>query len=843
MSSLNKIIIRGFKSFKNETSIQIPKNGLTAIVGENGSGKSNLVDAITFVLGRRSSKLRAERLPQLIYNGGENGSPAKKAKVQLEFDNRNGTFDPIFKEVSTNGHDRKSIKIGRKITQNSSTYTFMGKNCKYSVVEDILNLANIDESKQNIINQGKITEIVNMRAQKRREIIDELAGISDYEKKKRRAISDLREVKEKLMTNRVILGERRGQLNRLRKERETALSFQKKEKELDTVKDSIIQRKRNNKIDQINNYRKKFEEIKNEVSALEEELEEKDKKGEKLERNLSEMRDRGESDRDQELQNRIEQIKMDLVKKRGEINSKEKEIENLKETIQELKNIRANQKKMSSRSSKSRAVKELLKRDRGGVYGTIEGLMEVEPKYQIAIETAAGGHLNDLIVDSRATAIESVNYLKKNKIGRARFLPLRRISEGRKSPGSKKALKLDGVIGYAIDLVDFQSKYRRAFSYVFRDTLVAENLEAVEQVDNVRVVTLDGDVLSRGGAISGGNSKKRKKKSNHGNKNFQEKIDSKNKRIKALQKEIKSTRRELSELSEKLEELEEKKTKKTKENRKIKKEIEQTQKELDKIKKRRKELYRKLEKARSKKSKFDKEIGQLESELEGLPTIEEGKEIIDEPVQDLIKKKRRLQRELDKLKPVNMKSIEEYEEFKEKVEELENKISLLREEKREVERLIGDIERKKKEQFYSKMEVLSDNFGDIFERLFQGGSAHLELEEEGNIESGLLIKAHPPGKELNVLSSLSGGEKSLTAIAFIFAVQELSPSPFYIMDEIDAALDKRRSRRLAQLLEEYSEESQLILISHNEETAKHARALYGVSMTDSQSRVLSVELN
>lgn len=842
MSKLNKITIKGFKSFKKKTELPLPKEGLTAILGENGSGKSNLVDAITFVLGRRSSKLRAQRLSQLIYNGGENGSPAKKARVQLELENEDGEFDPIFGKKSTNGHDRDTVKIGRKVTENSSSYTFMGENCRYSLVEEILDQANIDESKQNIVNQGKITEIVNMRAKKRREIIDDLAGISNYEKKKREAISDLREVKEKLNTNRVILGERRGQLNRLKEERKAALDFQKKKKELNRVKDSIVQRKRNNKVDQIENYREKFEETKKEVSRLEEELEEKDREGEKLEKQLTKMRGQQEDDEEKELQNKIEQIKMKLVKKRGNVNSKEKEIENLKDSIKELKNLRANQKKRSS-SNKSRAVKELLKRDRGGVYGTIEGLMEVDPKYRIGIETAAGGHLHDLIVDSRSTAIESVNYLKKNKLGRARFLPLRKISEGRRSPDSKKALKMDGVIGYAIDLVDFESKYRRAFSYVFKDTLIAEELEAVKQVDNVRVVTLDGDVLSRGGAISGGQSKKKKKKSKKGKKEFEKKIQNKKERIESLQGKVKSSREEIKKLSDKLDELEKKQDLKNEKDEELKDEIEKKQKKLDRIKKKRKEIYRKLEKKRTKKNRFDKEMGQLESELEGLSEVEEKEGLIDEPVQDLVKKKRRLGRELDKLKPVNMKSIEEYEESKKEVDELEEKIALLREEKREVERMIGDIERKKKEQFYRKMNALSENFGKIFERLFQGGSAHLELEEEGNIESGLLIKAHPPGKELNVLTSLSGGEKSLTAIAFIFAVQELSPSPFYVMDEIDAALDKRRSGRLAKLLEEYSKESQFILISHNEETAKHARALYGVSMADSQSQILSMELN
>ncbi|MDY6774354.1 MAG: AAA family ATPase, partial [Candidatus Nanohaloarchaea archaeon] len=113
---------------------------------------------------------------------------------------------------------------------------------------------------------------------------------------------------------------------------------------------------------------------------------------------------------------------------------------------------------------------------------------------------------------------------------------------------------------------------------------------------------------------------------------------------------------------------------------------------------------------------------------------------------------------------------------------------------------------------------------------------------EGNIDSGLKIEAQPPDKDPHVIDSLSGGEKSLTAIAFVFALQEYNPSPFYVMDEIDAALDAKNSKRLSELLKDYSEDYQLIVISHNNETVRHADRAYGVSMQEGVSQVRSVEL-
>ncbi|MFB6295084.1 MAG: AAA family ATPase, partial [Candidatus Nanohaloarchaea archaeon] len=144
--------------------------------------------------------------------------------------------------------------------------------------------------------------------------------------------------------------------------------------------------------------------------------------------------------------------------------------------------------------------------------------------------------------------------------------------------------------------------------------------------------------------------------------------------------------------------------------------------------------------------------------------------------------------------------------------------------------------------FMATLEEVNEAFQDIFTTLFDGGDAWLELEEDGNIDSGLKIEAQPPDKDPHVIDSLSGGEKSLTAVAFVFALQEYDPSPFYIMDEIDAALDDQNSKRLSELLREYADEYQLIMISHNNETVRHADRAYGVSMQDGVSQVRSVEL-
>ncbi|RLE34141.1 chromosome segregation protein SMC, partial [Candidatus Acetothermia bacterium] len=153
MATINKVELVGFKSFRKRTVIPF-FDGVTAVVGENGSGKSNLFDAISFVMGRRSSQLRADRLEHLIFNGGEKYDPADSAEVTLYLEN-DGRFDRFLED----GQSAPEVTIGRRITRRSSTYTFMGKVCPRSLIDSLLEEAKIDPDGQQLIAQGRITEI------------------------------------------------------------------------------------------------------------------------------------------------------------------------------------------------------------------------------------------------------------------------------------------------------------------------------------------------------------------------------------------------------------------------------------------------------------------------------------------------------------------------------------------------------------------------------------------------------------------------------------------------------------------------------------------------------------
>jgi chromosome segregation protein len=193
---------------------------------------------------------------------------------------------------------------------------------------------------------------------------------------------------------------------------------------------------------------------------------------------------------------------------------------------------------------------------------------------------------------------------------------------------------------------------------------------------------------------------------------------------------------------------------------------------------------------------------------------------------------------------VNLKALDIYDQVQEEYLSLQKKREGLVKEKEDVDNLMHEIEQKKKGLFMQTFEILNKNFQSFFEKLSTKGVAYLRLENEENpFDGGVEIKVKLSGKRYMDIRSLSGGEKSMTALAFIFSIQEHEPATFYIMDEVDAALDKRNSEKLAKLISKYSDKAQYIVVSHNDYMIQEADTIFGVSMGDHNiSKVISLKL-
>ena len=204
-----------------------------------------------------------------------------------------------------------------------------------------------------------------------------------------------------------------------------------------------------------------------------------------------------------------------------------------------------------------------------------------------------------------------------------------------------------------------------------------------------------------------------------------------------------------------------------------------------------------------------------------------------------------LRQQVRALGAVNVGALQEYEETRMRYEEMDKQRADLRKAQRDLEEIVSDLVRKMEKQFTEQFKLLNEHFSRTFTQLFGGGTAMLKLQDEKDVLGcGIDIVAQPPGKKLQLLSLLSGGERALTAIAILFAMLDIRPSPFSIRDEIEAALDEANVANFADYLKQYSHDTQFIVVTHRKGTMERCDALYGVAMEEKGvSRMVSVQLS
>jgi chromosome segregation ATPase len=823
---ITRIVLQGFKSFNKKISIPF-LNGFNCICGPNGTGKSNIVDAICFVLGRTSAKsLRAERLHELIFHGGNGKKPADYAAVTMYLDNSKKTFP----------FEEQEVAITRKVNRKGvSIYKLNGKTTTREKVLETLSLARIYPEGHNIVLQGDVTNIIEMNPVERRHIIDEISGIAEYKDKKEKASKDLEAVDAKLKEAEIVITERYDIFKRLEEERNAAIRYQQLQKQLQTLKASLAFRK-------LRDFEEKCKELEAEIAKKEEENEKLQKEIENIEQEL-EKKERGiqelvekiiKASKRIEVEKEISYLRTKILIDKDKIDSNKKEIERLNSLIERLQAIES---RKIEAEEMPRAVRAILNQNLKGVYGTVSSLIKVPEKYQVAVEVAAGHHLNDIIVDSDEIAKSCIDYLKKEKIGRATFLPLNKI----KATAFKETdlLKNKNVLGIASKLIKFDSKFANAMEFVFGNTLVVETLDAARAIGigKARMVTLDGDLIERSGAMVGGYYTRIPRLAT-----ARDEIEEYQKLKNKLEEEIQTFSKEVRELESKLREYE--KSEEIKEFIDLEKLKVDSEQELDVLRQKRKigyerrlELQTEINKLKIMKAKFEAELENVRIEIQQYGDVKP----IDKAIRTLELGIREAEKELMSLGAVNFKAIEQYEKFKTEFDEYKAKYEKILEEKKAVLNMIEQIETKRREVFNKCMQELSLKFDKLFKKM-TGGTASLTLENPLDLESGLIIQVNPGGKMLLNIDAMSGGEKTLTALAFLFAVQEYKPAPFYVLDEVDAALDKENTKKVAELIKALSKEAQFIVITHNDTTITYGDRVYGCTMDAGETKILGLEL-
>ncbi|MFA5211371.1 MAG: AAA family ATPase [Patescibacteria group bacterium] len=565
---IKRIEICGFKSFAEKTVLNFKenkndKNNITAIVGPNGSGKSNISDAIRWVLGEQSMKyLRGKKSEDIIFAGSESKAKMSMASVVMFLDNSDKKIDIDFSEVVIT---RRLYRTGE------SEYLLNGSKIRLFDLQLLLAKAQFGQDSYSLIGQGTIDRLLLQSSAERKDFFDEAVGIKEFQIKRHHSDLKLKKTKENIHQAEAILAEIEPRLKSLKKQVSKLEKRQELESELKSFQEnyyysihSDLKEKITDLSDELEDIEKgyvfanekllniqneladlakeksrqelfqelqiKYAEAQNKKNNLEKEKAiiigklqtEYSKVGKQniawLENKINEIKEQGN-----QIKLKIEKESIQKKQKIAEKNILVSKIESLeKEKINSL-NLKAGLEKKISEIKQGkdefqfeglRSVSAILKEPKnsfnGNIYGVVAQLATVDEKYRLALEIAAQANLASIVVENDNVAQNCINFLKRNQLGYATFLPLNTIKARVLSQNIEEFLDRDGVYGLATDLADYDKKYENIFSYVFGSTLIIDSMEVARKIGigKIRMVSLDGDIFETSGSIKGGFRKK-----------------------------------------------------------------------------------------------------------------------------------------------------------------------------------------------------------------------------------------------------------------------------------------------------------------------------------------------
>lgn len=563
---LKRIELQGFKSFADKTVIQFDQD-ITGIVGPNGCGKSNVNDAIRWVLGEQSVKsLRSgTNMSDIIFSGSEYRKPVNMARVTLVFDNSTRVFDSDFDE----------IEITRQILRanNEASYFINKTPCRLKDINDLVMDTGLGKDSLSIITQGNISSFADAKPEDRRSLFEEAAGVAKYKKRKKVSLSKLEQTKENLDRLQDILDELERQIGPLEKQAKKAEEYISLREKLSKIEISVLVEdidQYNEKINQINKelfdiqamhtsenaellkQETRLESIRKEMYALDKQINELQGKYTKaMEENYQLERRKIEQDekrkymlkvadkkaRQKEIQAMLEEARFEyqdrhqrLMQTQQDLNNRRNIVNDLKTKISKARYESDQANNILTQLQNRRQVLENMmkqpfahqqgarsvmqaKNSLSGVYGVVSELLIAHADKALAVNAALGGSIYQIITKNEADARNAISFLKRNRSGRATFLPLsvchpRKMNEQVITIASTSP----GFLGFASECVDCKEifdpvKERLLGNVIVVDTLQNANETAKRLRYAYKIVTLDGDIVHTGGSMTGGVTK------------------------------------------------------------------------------------------------------------------------------------------------------------------------------------------------------------------------------------------------------------------------------------------------------------------------------------------------
>jgi len=866
---LKSIVAHGFKSFAEKTTINLSEN-TNVIVGPNGSGKSNIVDAISWVLGNQSpGSLRTNKMEDVIFAGTEKLTEKGFAEVFL-----------VFNLDDKDEINSDEVSIGRKLYRDGTSEYFMnGLNCRLLDIQEFLNDVGIGKQQHIIISQGQIAEILNAKPEDHRITIEEASGILPFKLKKDKALRRIESGEKEIKRAKDVLREIKKQIDPLRKQAEQA----RLHKELS---DLLKENKTKLNVFQYKNFNKKYEDIRSQLDEVNNFIIDFEKKLEEYKSDKSKLRkDFGEnvsiksflteaitnvtkfneefktiyqisSERQLSLERINEQSNSELKRYKNQIFDNNNKISQLSKSVIDKKQIiKINSKKiknlmieiddLKSKQSASLEINEaLLRSEINNLKLDLESKSEYLNKYSENINT---WKKDDKTINKYL--IKHDKYLQRKNLSSRSF---NKVKINTEKVIKREVSYLDNVYSEAlINKNNLESSLEEKLSLIkeynsgnsFKKTLE----EKEEVLTNEKAILEDETSFMNEELIT--SSEKIKFLTNE-NENISDKITELSnqnntnaiKNYKNINRKASEAYKILSQLSEELslrsKKLENDYSDNDLEINKIEDTLENISKNLFTYKDKKSNLMVKESEYMSQRALFYSNL----TNISGL-NIEEinAFDVNNLSINELENSINKTEKDLDSLGTVNYLASEDFESLNERYENISSNVEELNLTKKELLKYIGEIEEEIKFRIENSFNTISVNFEEVFEKLFPGGKGSLSLTNSDNLlESGIEINVQPRGKKVKKLSLLSGGERSLAAIAFLFSVFKSFPSPFYILDEVEAALDDANLHRMLNLLEFVKNDAQFIIVTHQQQTMQAGDVLYGVTMQPgSGSRVFT----
>ncbi|HCX96861.1 MAG TPA: chromosome segregation protein SMC [Spirochaetaceae bacterium] len=913
---LKSLEIFGFKSFADRVRIEFSP-GISALLGPNGCGKSNIVDAIKWVVGEQSAKsLRAESMEDIIFNGTENRRPLSVAEVSITLAN-DGEVLPL---------DVPEIEIKRRLYRSGENEYFInGKQARLKEVRELFWDTGVGKSAYSVLEQGRIDQILSSKPEDRRYLFEEAAGITKHKVRAREAEQKLAKTEENMRQIESIVAEVKRSYENLKSQADKTIKYRSlKEKIFETELDLYLVRLRQHVRERDRNSalfdqkKKEREELVQRIERMSEamsqgldlvnELEAKLVEMQKLlyglavEKNGKEKQKILLAERVRELKAKIEQLEgrdraiaSKIESLRDEEGEKEAEYAGYRARVREVDanihtfdeninaaalSVKANEETIRQNASESAEIAQKTSQLRQELDAITERIAELvderlrQSESQIEARQNLEAQIPRAILEisastaARAQRLEDLAKTLPAMNAQERAQQIDTISADLRALSLlSKSLEQDFTRYIAIaptflnELVapeGVMTQKRRIDAAILAHAVRLKEIEAENQALSSRNGDLSRKIETYRKTLEEARLEKAKiqaqmeaaqdalsvlRREIAGQEAYRHEIASElageQKRQQELQEEIESLEEELAEIEQKGRRLSE-------EMAELEASISQRTSDLAERRKESSELEQKMQALQQELENLHMAVAQSETEIRNLKdtftelysrdllSFESRMYEIRKPISEIREELTSIKATLAALGSVNLMAPEEFEEVKQRYDFLSGQYEDLVHARTDLVRITDEIRTESAQLFIDTYNRIKKNFHNMFRRLFGGGRAELRLLDTDHVlESGIEIYAQPPGKKLENISLLSGGERSLTAIALLFATYMVKPSPFCFLDEIDAALDEGNIIRFVNLLREFGTASQFIVITHNKKTVAGADTLLGVTMEES----------